>query len=755
MATRLDPRARLTFGPFELDVSKEELSRAGIRVRLSGQPMEILLVLLAHAGEVVSREQLRARVWSDGTFVDFEGGLNAAIAKLRRALEDSAQYPRYIETVPGRGYRFLGRVDSSIPENQAAPGTHEESNLASLPVQIPAGKRPGIWRLVEIGIVGVVLLGMIAWRVHDFMAFSPPAWRLSPLTTSAALEDWPTISPNGKLVVYSADPDFSGKVDLYLKDLASGTAPIRLTSDGEGNRMADFSPDGRRIVFRSNRNGGGIYQMPASGGEVQLVVKGGLNPKFSPDGRQIAYWIGSESVAAAVPESGSVWVVPLGGGQSHRIGEQLTSARRPIWLPDGKSVLVVGYSSAKLLDATSLDWWMASVDGERLTRTGLYDELVRRGLQPSDVSANSRLRTPVPGIVPPGCWSPKQDAVITTLQSGDNSNVWAVGISPKTGRVTEVLTRLTTGTANEWNASCTSVGTLAFTNRTSKRQLWALPFDLNQAASRGLPHPVVEDANDRENPTLSADGRYLAFVSNESGRPNIWRRDLRMGSETQVANSALVQRYPSISPSGRKIAYSAYDSNNRVLYVVDADHRPEKLCDGCTRATDWSRSEDSLLVFGESPYQIKLLSLATQKQTTLLSHNKYGLLYGRFSPDGRWISFTMRVRPDLAKIVVAPLNGAKLIPENEWIVIADVGIDDYANWSPDGKTLYFSSPKDGNSCLWAQHIHATTGMPIGEAFAVHHFHGRLTFGHGGWTTAGGHFQIALVDTTSNVWTMSQ
>src|SRR5271156_2283855 len=125
MAHRLDSRAPLAFGPFELNASTGELHRAGIRVRLSGQPIEILLLLLAHAGEIVTREQLREHVWRDGTFVDFEGGLNAAIAKLRRALDDSAQNPRYIETVPGRGYRFLGRVDSFTPENQPARPAHQ------------------------------------------------------------------------------------------------------------------------------------------------------------------------------------------------------------------------------------------------------------------------------------------------------------------------------------------------------------------------------------------------------------------------------------------------------------------------------------------------------------------------------------------------------------------------------------------------------------------------------------------------------
>jgi cholera toxin transcriptional activator len=108
--------ARLAFGPFELDASASELRKRGVRLRLTGQPFQILLVLLAHPGEVVTREQLCERIWTEGTFVDFEHGLTAAMNKLRRSLGDSAENPRYIETVPGRGYRFIGLVqgESSV-----------------------------------------------------------------------------------------------------------------------------------------------------------------------------------------------------------------------------------------------------------------------------------------------------------------------------------------------------------------------------------------------------------------------------------------------------------------------------------------------------------------------------------------------------------------------------------------------------------------------------------------------------------------
>src|SRR6185312_9906459 len=111
MATQPESPTRHAFGPFEVDASAGELRKNGVRLRLSGQPLQILVALLAHSGEVVTREQLRQEIWSETTFVDFEHGLNAAMNKLRRALGDSAENPRYIETVPGRGYRFIGATE--------------------------------------------------------------------------------------------------------------------------------------------------------------------------------------------------------------------------------------------------------------------------------------------------------------------------------------------------------------------------------------------------------------------------------------------------------------------------------------------------------------------------------------------------------------------------------------------------------------------------------------------------------------------
>src|SRR5437763_12245009 len=102
--------ATLRFGVFEVDPKTGELRRNGARVRLQDQPLQILFTLLERPGEVVTRDELRARLWPDDTFVDFEHSINTAVRRLRDALGDSAENPRFVETVARRGYRFLAPV---------------------------------------------------------------------------------------------------------------------------------------------------------------------------------------------------------------------------------------------------------------------------------------------------------------------------------------------------------------------------------------------------------------------------------------------------------------------------------------------------------------------------------------------------------------------------------------------------------------------------------------------------------------------
>jgi len=259
----------------------------------------------------------------------------------------------------------------------------------------------------------------------------------------------------------------------------------------------------------------------------------------------------------------------------------------------------------------------------------------------------------------------------------------------------------------------------------------------------------------RNGSSLSSNGRYVAFSSNQSGRDNIWLRELETGKESPVANSAFFQRYPLINASGTRIAFSINENGKRNLYITAPGSVPEKLCEGCLRATDWSQDENRLLVFAGNPYQVNILDAASRKQTPLLKHPTYNLLYARFSPDNRWVSFTARIDPNRSEIAIAPVDGPEPVTESAWIKITEEGAEDWANWSPDGKTLYFTSSRDGHSCLWGQRIAADSHRPEGEAFAVQHLHGRASYEQGGWSAAGGRIAMVLDEGTGSIWMMSR
>jgi len=222
-----------------------------------------------------------------------------------------------------------------------------------------------------------------------------------------------------------------------------------------------------------------------------------------------------------------------------------------------------------------------------------------------------------------------------------------------------------------------------------------------------------------------------------------------------VASSADLQRFPVVSPSGTRVAFSVYEKGKRVVYTSVPGDAPEKLCEGCLRATDWWHDDKTLLVFGGSPYRINALDVASHRQTPILEHPQYDLLYGRLSPDNRWVSFTVRTEPSRAHIALAPLDGFQTVPENSWIHIADGGPEDWGNWSPDGKTLYFTSMRDGHHCLWGQRIDASSRRPLGEPFALLHIHGRVYYDNGGWSAAGGRIAMVLNEDTGNIWMMSR
>src|SRR6516225_3257882 len=225
----------LRFGVFAVDRKTGELRRNGVKVRLQDQPLQILLTLLERPGEVVTREELRGRLWPDDTFVDFEHSINTAVRRLRDALGDSAENPRFVETVARRGYRFLAPV-SGAPEVSAPP------EMAVL--------RPhAVRRWWILGVVAVALLVGVIVGWHAGTSTATRAGNISERRLTANAPELPVIdgviSPDGK---YLAFTDRSG---FYLRQIDTGETHAISVPNGFNARPRSWFPDGSHLLATS------------------------------------------------------------------------------------------------------------------------------------------------------------------------------------------------------------------------------------------------------------------------------------------------------------------------------------------------------------------------------------------------------------------------------------------------------------------------------------------------------------------------
>ena len=350
--TRAGSHRLVTFGVFELDLRSGELRKSGARVTLQQQPLQLLSVLLERPGELVTREELRKRLWPDDTFVDFDHGVSAAVKRLRQALGDSAESPRFVETVPRRGYRFIA------PVNGIAGSAALEEHVGER-VRVRWG-----WIIVAVTMVAVLALGIAAWLkpVPRVAAGAPTDGAPGPvlqLTTGSHLNTEPAISPDGEWIAYASDRSGEGHLDLWGQRLKGGE-PVRLTNDAADDREPSFSSDGSRIAFRSERDGGGIYVIPAhSGGDAKLLVRGGAHgARFSPDGRWLAYSTGPGRFGTDKTSGlfSQTYLVPASGGESTRLLPDFVSVSWPVWSPDGRRVLVTARRGSQRLSRMVGSW---------------------------------------------------------------------------------------------------------------------------------------------------------------------------------------------------------------------------------------------------------------------------------------------------------------------------------------------------------------------------------------------------------------
>lgn len=306
-----NPPRCVRFGSYEADFHTQELRKHGMKLKLSGQPLQILQMLLACPGELVTREELQKQLWADDIHVDSNHGLNAAVNKLRDALNDSVEEPTYIETLPRRGYRFIGTIQAE-PSLTQEPAVIPVTITAAIPIPAARTRMEELHDPVEPKVVTVAAPALAPRRskAERWIFVASVAMLLFGIAVSAFLGRNREMAENMlmPLLKYAAEnlasapnsqvqPEPRGNTAVPRILNISAKEPARpmmrtLIADDSGNAAPQFSPDGKRIAYMSTRTGRWqiwISDTDGSNPRQLSFTESAGTPRWSPDGRRIAF----------------------------------------------------------------------------------------------------------------------------------------------------------------------------------------------------------------------------------------------------------------------------------------------------------------------------------------------------------------------------------------------------------------------------------------------------------------------------------
>jgi Tol biopolymer transport system component len=328
------------------------------------------------------------------------------------------------------------------------------------------------------------------------------------------------------MLAYASNRASNANLDIWVQQTRSGSA-LRLTNDPADHSAPDFSPDGSEIVFRSERDGGGVYILPALGRPARLVAADGRHPRFSPGGAQIAYWAGSWR---GYPDAGSsgVFVIPLAGGAPLRLVPAFTMARDSVWAPDGHSLLFLGRRDRTSPLSESFDWWWVPLDGGPPVKTGLFGTLPLNGAEPS-----------------PDSWT--KSGVVFHL----SDSIWIVPVAA--GRITEPPRRLASSIGEIRTTAFSPDGALVVAVTQNQRVI-----ERAQIGDRTYTVPPVRLYADTHTVTMraseTADGARIVYELSFPKYREVWLKDLRRQEQqmlVRVDDAAQVNAV--ISPDGKHV----------------------------------------------------------------------------------------------------------------------------------------------------------------------------------------------------------
>ena len=524
----------IRFGTFEVNLHTGELRQRGQKIGLQEQPFQLLAALLERPGELVTREELRGRLWTADTFVDFDHSLNAAIKRLRDALGESAERPIFVETIARRGYRFIGNVEVLTP---SAP-----SNVNGLKKLISAKVLPtsayAFWRSkgkFVVALLGVVLVagmagGRLLWRRAGGSTSSQASMTLRRLTTNASENGVisSAISPDGKYLAYS------DKTGVYLRPLSTGESHPLLPTVSDVAFLGWF-PDSLQLLASWSSPPGNkhLWVLSILGGSPRQLSDEGWSGSVSPDGSQIVFLKG-----AGFAETGrEIWLMRANGADQRQLisfpeGRLLT----PVWSPDGRWIAYL----KNRVGPDREEGWIEVLNLEQGTTKVVLSE--------PDLS--------VWGL----SWLPDGRLLYALYERPPNqnsSNFWAARINLDTGGLVGTPVRITSGDGYVVKPSITADGKhLVFGRDKPQADVYVSEFSADGPRLSTPRRLTLDDADDVPF-DWTVDNKAVLFVSDRTGAINIFRQ----GVDETSANMVVFDREKKLaicrlSPDGTQILYS-------------------------------------------------------------------------------------------------------------------------------------------------------------------------------------------------------
>ena len=633
--------------------------RHGGRVKLQERPFQILATLIERPGEVVTREEIRQKVWPTDTFVDFEHSINTAVQKLREALGDDAENPRFIATLPRHGYRLIAPIEvvetkGTGPEPEAfpsplPPGAAQTPQHENLPGRSPSKH----WvvaalsgALVVLLLVAGALMLLTRFPWHRTRVPSRDSWvQITDFSDSATS---PALSPDGHMIAFIRGPDtFVTHGEIYVKFLPDGQ-PVQLTHDDTLKMAPAFSPDGSRIAYTTTdpNYGWNSWVVPVLGGEAERLLPNAAaltwvdrqHVMFSEAGDRV--FLGVFTATESRVAERSVYRPAMLGGMAHRS-----------WIsPDGKWVLVS--------EMDGLGWLPCRV-------------------VPFDGSTSGEAVGPKKARCTYAGWSPDGRMMYFSADAGDGYHVWRQHFPTGTPE------QLTFGPTEEEGIAVSPDGRSLVTSAGIRESsVWAHDARGDRQVSGegfalvpGLGFAGGADVSS----VFSPDGKRLFYLVHKEGSRGyksgeLWAADLDSGASEAVLPGILMTEFH-LAPEGDRVAFIAQDAQGAShAWIASLDRRtpPKQLTASVSTEITFGAGKAIHFVAVEGGqeflYRLGPGETIPQKESPQRIQNLVGL-----SPHGQWVLWNNY------PVMARPLQGGPAIHVCNFCGVA---------WGSDGKVLY-------------------------------------------------------------------